>query len=356
MSACLQRAGIGYVLIERSSQLAGSWRHHYDRLHLHTSRAFSGLPHWPMPRSYPRYPARDQVVAYLDAYARHFGIAPWCEVDATRVTREGANWIVSTSRGDIRCGAVVLATGTNGEPVIPSWPGLETFEGPVLHSQDYRNGRGFRGRRVLVVGFGNSGGEIALDLVEHGAEPVVSVRGRVNVVPRDILGIPVLAIAIPLAKLPPRLADGLVWPLLKAYYPSYRALGLRKAARGPFQQISRARRIPLLDIGTIRQIRRGAIQVRRGISHLVGSTVVFQDGVEQVVDAIVLATGYRAALPPGITLPEKVAAGGGPSPTSGPYFCGFFVSPTGMLREIGIEARAIAARIGADRDNGSGAS
>lgn len=344
-SACLKSEGVRHVLLERETVVASAWRRHYDRLHLHTSRAFSGLPHYPMPRDYPRYPSRDQVVRYLEAYARAVATEPTLGVEVTGVRHEGSVWIVESSVGAVRSAAVVVATGVNGEPVMPSWPGLDTFPGPVMHSGSYENAEPFAGRDVLVVGFGNSGGEISLDLLEHGATPTVSIRSPVNVVPRDVLGLPLLALAIPLAALPPRVADVLSWPILKAHYPSYSRLGLRKARRGPFQQIASDKRIPLLDIGTVEEIRRGRIRVVGDVVEIAGPRVKFRAGGTRTFDAIVLATGYRPCLPGGVALrrpDDRSVTTPGPL---GLYFCGFYISPTGMLREIGIEAREIAARI-----------
>lgn len=346
VSACLKRADVPHVLLEREASVAPAWRRHYDRLHLHTSRAFSSLPYRPMPRSFPRYPSRDQVVEYLEAYARTECVGPSLGVEVRYLERDEDGWVVETSEGTLRARAVVVATGANGEPKAPGWPGLESFPGPTLHSSDYRNGRELAGSDVLVVGFGNSGGEIALDLVEHGARPAVSVRSPVNVVPRDILGVPVLAIAIPLSRLPARLADLLVWPILKAYYPSYRRLGLRKAPSGPFRQIAEDGRIPLLDVGTIREIRRGRVEVLPDVRDVSGSCVRFADGASRDFDAIVFATGYRPCVPAGVPeLPAADPTGDGADDhvggASGLYFCGFYVSPTGMLREAGIEARRI---------------
>lgn len=338
VSACLKRADVPHVLLEREASVAPAWRRHYDRLHLHTSRAFSSLPHRPMPRSYPRYPSRDQVVAYLEEYAGAMCVAPSLGVEARRLRRVETGWAVDTSDGTLRARVVVLATGANGEPRRPRWPGLETFPGQVLHSSEYRSARGLEGQDVLVVGFGNSGGEIALDLAEHGAQPGIVVRSPVNVIPRDLCGIPVLAIAIPLSRLPPRLADVLIWPILRAFYPSYRRMGLERASMGPFRQIAELGRIPLLDIGTVREIRRGRISVLPDIVDVSGPTVRFADGESRSFDAIVLATGYRPCLPAGVAdLPLDDRVGG----ARGLFFCGFYVSPTGMLREVGIEARRI---------------
>ncbi|HSM03401.1 MAG TPA: NAD(P)/FAD-dependent oxidoreductase [Longimicrobiales bacterium] len=347
VAACVARAGLTYRLFEREEQVAPSWRRHYDRLHLHTSRRFSGLPFLPMPRRYPRYPSRAQVVAYLEDYARSLGLTPELGVEVRKIEAAEPGWRVETTIGTVTSAAVVVATGANGVPNLPEWPGLDGFPGPVLHSSAYRDGISFRGRDVLIVGLGNSGGEIALDLLEHGARPVLSVRSPVNVVPRDILGLPILAIAIPLSRLPPMLADALVWPILRAYYPSYARLGLRKARHGPFRQIRERGRIPLLDIGTVREIRRGTIRVVGEVEHIAGSEVRFRDGGRRMVDAIVLATGFRSRPPAGVTAPDPVRPmrRSRPGPPDHLRYCGFYVSPTGMLREIGREARLIAVQL-----------
>ena len=349
VAACLQRRGVPHVLVERAAAIAPAWRGHYDRLHLHTNRRLSGLPHLPMPSSYPRYPTRDQVVAYLDRYAVESGLDPHLGVQVTAVTPQDGAWTVETTIGTVESEALVVSTGYNGAPVLPSWPGMETFPGPIVHSSAYRNGRPHRAQDVLVVGFGNSGGEIALDLHEHGASPTIAVRGAVNVIPRDMLGMPILAVALALSRLPPRVADAISWPLLKAHYPSYRALGLRKARHGPFTQIARTSKVPLLDIGTIREIRRGNIRVAPGLERFSGRCVSFTDGTEREFDAVVLATGYgpavRSFLPDGLGVTDGdgvPTSTGRESAVRGLYFCGFYVAPTGMFREIGIEAKHIA--------------
>src|SRR4029079_1978876 len=128
---------------------------------------------------------------------------------------------------------LVVATGANREPFSPAWPGLAAFRGRVVHSSQYQNGESFKNQAVLVVGFGNSGGEIAIDLWEHGARPTLAVRGPVNVIPRELFGIPVLAISIVLRKLPLRLADALNAPILRATVGDLTPYGLRRLPRGP---------------------------------------------------------------------------------------------------------------------------
>ena len=351
-AACLKQAGIESLLLERADAVGAAWRQHYDRLRLHTDRGHSGLPGFAMPRAYPRYPTRRQVVEYLERYADHFGLHPRFNTSATRAVRDNGAWVVETATASFRAPALVVATGIFGSPHRPTWPGEDRFGGDICHSRDYRNPDAYLGRRVLVVGFGNSGGEIALDLAEAGVSVSLAVRGPVNSVPRDLLGIPILTWAILMRRLPPRLADLLSAPLVRLSVGSLGQLGLKRAAVGPFAGISEKGRVPLLDIGTVAGIRDGVIAVRPGVRMLDTGTVEFEDGKRESYDAVILATGFRPDLRP--LLPDardtldalgapKVS--GGPTPVAGLYFCGFYISPTGQLREIGLEARRIATHI-----------
>ena len=363
VGACLKRAGVPFVILERSSEIGAAWRKHYDRLHLHTDKRHSNLPYYSMPKHYPKYPSRLQVVEYLEAYATFFNLEPGLNQNVTSARFEAGQWEVRTEKGVYRSNHLVIATGYAREPNIPSWPGQAAFGGPILHSSDYKNGKPLEGRRVLVVGFGNSGGEIAIDLLEHGARPSLSVRRPVNVIPRDFLRIPILTLGIAMSKLPARFADALSSPLLRYAIGDLRPFGLRKLPYGPFSQMKQDARIPLIDVGTVDLIKNGRIPVHAGIERFTERSVIFTDGKQIDLDAVILATGYRPGLD---SFLENVSAAtdeygcptrsGEESSIPGLYFCGFYVSPTGMLREIGIEAEKISKEIERDysRDAHSG--
>jgi hypothetical protein len=237
----------------------------------------------------------------------------------------------------------VVATGNTRVPHQPSFPGLESFGGPVMHSSAYRNGRAYAGRRVLVIGIGNSGAEIALDLVEHGARPGIAVRSPVNIVPRDFLGIPILAWGIALDRLPVRVADGIAWLVSRLVLGRLERLGLRRLPYGPNAQIRRYGRVPLLDVGTVARIRRNEIEILPHVESFSPGRARFSDGAERPFDAVVLATGYRPALDAFLEEgASDVPPGSGREVLPGLYLCGFHVAATGMLREIGREARRIA--------------
>lgn len=360
-AACLRPTGVRVEVLEASDYVGAAWRAHYDRLHLHTPRSASSLPGVPMPRSWPRYPSRAQVVQYLEHYADFQRVLPRFGVTVARVERDGDGWRTSTSEGEWRSRHVVLATGATRVPVRPTWPGMDEFHGDVLHSGEYRNGEPWRGRSVLVVGFGNSACEQALDLVEHGVATHMSVRSAVNVIPRDMLGVPVLQLGIAMRHLPTGLADALAAPLVRLSVGDVRDVGLRRLPYGPNTQIARDRHIPLLDIGTMALIREGRIVVHPGIARFTPTGVVMVDGSTLDVDAVVLATGYRPGLED--LLPDwravcdddgRPRVSGGPTALPGLWFVGQFVAPSGMLREIGREARRVAAAIATDARASSG--
>ena len=348
-AAMLGRAGLAATVIEKADRVGSAWRCHYDRLHLHTDRRHSGLPGMPMPVSYPTYPSRAQVVAYLEAYAAHFDIRPRFGTMVSSLAREGAHWSVGTDRGAMRAPVVIVATGMAASPVRPSWPGEDAFEGGIVHSSAYRNPVPYRDKRVLVVGFGNSGGEIALDLAQAGVEVALAVRSPVHVLPRDLLGIPIIAWAILYGPLPARLVDAINAPVLRLAVGRIEDLGLRRAAGGPRRAVEETGRVPIFDVGTLSGIRDGSITVRGDIDRLTPRGVAFRDGAHESFDALVLATGFRSDLRPLLpTVAGVLDDAGRPLATGrttrapGLYFCGHLTSPTGQLRAIHFEAERIA--------------
>jgi cation diffusion facilitator CzcD-associated flavoprotein CzcO len=189
-----------------------------------------------MPDVYPKYPSRDQVVDYLEGYAAAEGIQVRLNTEVGKCRRIGGFWETATTTGEIiESFNLVIATGLNQVPKMPRYPKQELYEGEIIHSADYRNGRPYVGKFVLVVGFGNSAGEIALDLMEHGAQVFISVRSPSVVVPRDIVGIPALTVARWLSVFPPKMGDWLSKPIIGMTVGDISRLGIPKAAYGPLE-------------------------------------------------------------------------------------------------------------------------
>ena len=350
VGACLSRANVPFTILERGQSVAATWRRHYDRLHLHTNKGSSALPFIPFARSCPRYPSRDQVIEYLESYARAFQLEPRFNEEVLTARRRNDLWEVQTGTTTHRAPHLVVATGLNREPLVPQWPGQDSYGRPIVHSRDYRNGSAYAGARVLVVGIGNSGAEIALDLHEHRAQPTIAVRSPVIVLPRDILGVPVVVTARLAGRLPPSVADKINALLRRLVIGDLRPFGLPPPPYGPLTQIARTGKIPLIDVGTIAQIKMGRIAVRPGIDHFVEGGVVFNGGRRETFDAVVLATGYRARLDSFLEVEGVLDEQGSPrrdvqSLPYGLHLCGFTVVPNGLLRRIGQEAIQISAQI-----------
>lgn len=357
VGACLKQANIPCLILEQSDQVGSVWHRHYDRLHLHTDKKNSKLPYLPFPLTYPRYPSRTQVINYLESYAEKFHLDIRFRQQVISARYENELWAVHTCEHLYQAQNLVIAAGYNREPFRPVWPGLESFKGLLVHSSEYRNGELFRGKTVLVVGFGNSGGEIAIDLCEHDVQVGLSARSGVNVIPRELFGIPILTINILQGQIAARLADAINAFILRFVIGDLTKYGLRKLPYGPITQMRQDAHIPLIDVGTVKLIKDGQVKVYGEIREFCEDGVIFTDGRQIQVQAVVLATGYRPrvnAFLIGMAAAAYNADGtplssGRESSMPGLYFCGYHVSPTGMLREIALEAKKISASISKKR-------
>jgi indole-3-pyruvate monooxygenase len=190
VAACLKEKRISSLILERSNCVASLWQHKtYDRLSLHLPRQFCELPLMPFPADYPIYPSKQQFVTYLESYAARFGIHPTynCTVVHAEYDDQLLLWRVKTQTSgkmgeevEYLSRWLIAATGENAEAVQPAIDGLQEFEGTVLHTSAYKSGSAFAGKRVIVVGCGNSGMEVCLDLCNHNAEPHIVVRDAVR--------------------------------------------------------------------------------------------------------------------------------------------------------------------------------
>jgi indole-3-pyruvate monooxygenase len=351
-AASLQKQGVEYIIIEKQPQVATPWRNHYQRLHLHTNKRMSNLPYKKFGRTIPRYPDRQQVVDYLDDYQKQFNIRPVFNTEALSVKKEAGYWITETINGLFKSKYVVMATGPYGKPKPINFKGMETFGGKIMHSYEYKTGKDFKGKKVLVVGFGNSACEIAIDLYEQGSIPAMSVRSAVNVIPRDVLGVPVLELSLLLNRFSPRVADTISAPLLKWLLGDLTKLGLQKMPYGPLEEIRRDGNAPVLDIGTIQHIREGHIKIYGDIDCIEGNTVHFKDGEKEIFDAMVAAIGYYRGDAEIVGVDKRrfddLRMPAGKQQyfgKDGLYFCGYWISPTGQIRETALDAKKIAKHI-----------
>lgn len=358
-AAVLRRRGLAVTVLERSDDVAASWRTHYDRLRLHTTRHWSGLPGLAIPRAYGRWVARDDLVRYLEAYAAHHRLDIRTGTEVVRIERaehegQSGGWVLYTARGEqLAADVVVVATGYQHTPHLPDWPGRGSFTGVLRHAKDYRDPAPYRGRDVLVVGVGNTGAEIAADLAEHGARRVeLAVRTPPHLVRRSVAGWPAQLTGILVRRLPPVLVDPVARVQTRLTIPDLTRYGLPRP--GPLDglatRVVRDRSIPVQDVGLIDAVRAGRVRPVAAVAGFDGDEVRLADGSVVTPEVVVAATGFRRGLERLVAhLGVLDAAGrpkvsGGRAAAPGLYFVGYTISLGGALRDIGIEARRVGRR------------
>ncbi|MES4904659.1 MULTISPECIES: NAD(P)/FAD-dependent oxidoreductase [unclassified Streptomyces] len=355
-AAALRERGIRAVVLEKSEAVAASWRAHYDRLHLHTTRRLSALPGLAIPRAYGRWVARDDVVRYLEQYVEHHRLEIVTGVEVSRIDRapDGEGWVLRATGGRVPSSpVVVVATGYNHTPRVPDWPGRKTYTGELLHASRYRNARPYQGRDVLVVGVGNTGAEIAVDLVEGGAARVrLAVRTVPHILRRSTAGWPAQATGILVRRLPAPLVDRAARVLNRLTMPDLTEHGLPLPETGLYTRV-RQGAIPVQDIGLIDAVQAGKVEVVAAVESFEDDKVALADGSRISPDTVVAATGYRRGLDDLVGHLGVLDAHGKPlahGPRTAPsapglHFTGYTNPISGMFRELAIDARKIARAI-----------
>lgn len=330
-AALLREKDISFTILEKGQGVAQCWRDHYDRLHLHTVKELSHLPGEDFPEEYDRYVHKKDLVHYYEQYAEKRDIKPLFGKNVIGIEKIDDNWQVICEDGTTyNASAVIISAGMNRIPFRPHFQNEEDFAGQILHSHDYQNPSSFKGKRVLVVGMGNSGAEIALDLCEQGVETAISVRGPVNIVPREVFGRPTQVTALKIGKLPNWLGDALGLVVRKYTVGDLPKYGIELPAISPAKQLRETGQTPVIDLGTLDYIRSGDLKVLPGIEQFSSNSILFKNGDEQLFDAVILATGFRASLNEWLhledehfderQLPRKAIGSG---PYAGLYFLGY---------------------------------
>ncbi|CAL5353558.1 unnamed protein product [Camellia sinensis] len=303
VGACLREEGVPFVVLEKADCIASLWQKRtYDRLKLHLPKQFCQLPKYPFPDHFPEYPTKKQFIDYLESYAKKFDINPQFNecVQSAKYDEACGLWRVKTvsisgSEVEYICQWLVVATGENAECVVPEIEGLKEFSGEVLHACEYKSGEKFTGKRVLVVGCGNSGMEVSLDLCNHNAKPSMVVRSSVHVLPREFFGTSTFELAILMMKwLPLWLVDKILLILARLILGNTEKYGLKRPSVGPMELKNTQGKTPVLDIGALQKIRAGNVKVVPGIKRFSCDMVELVNGEKLEIDSVVLATGYRS--------------------------------------------------------------
>jgi len=293
IGARLERASIPYRILESSNEIAPKWLEYYDRLHLHTSKKNSHLPFAPFPKHFPTFISKTLFYDYLHSYALEHSLKIEfnANVEELEKVKNGYQLIVN---GESReCKSVVIATGLNNQPLLPFW--AKDSKIPLIHAKEYRNPSQFKIKSAIVVGFGNSGAEIALDLAENGIQTFCSIRNEVNIIPLKVNGKPTQEAGKLLEYLPFNWGDKIGKWISRRIIGDLSSYGIKISSMTPAEQLKKTGRTPVMDLGTIEMIKDGNISVKPDISR-VDHKIYFTDDTELEVDQIICATGYGNGL------------------------------------------------------------
>jgi len=344
--------GFSVDCFERSDRVGGHWHTDYECLHLITPRDSSGFERAPMPPEYPLFPSRDHMRDYIVGFAAEHNLAAHIafntEVVEARPLDEG--WEVATADGlRRRYDAVIVANGHLWDPFVPQYPGR--FDGRTLHSAEYRNAGDLEGDRVLVVGAGNSGCDLAVDAAQAGRETHVSVRSGLVFQPKTLFGRPRSELAL-LSRLPVRLQERVARALIDVALGAPERYGLPAPTT---RNLHRNR--PVVNGQLLHFIHHGRVQVAPGIDRFDGHDVHFTDGSSRRFDTIVFATGFKVTLPfldPALLqwadgVPLRVAGMTVPVGPERLYFVGLAAPRGPQLPVYSAQAKLIAKLLRADQ-------
>ncbi len=297
MAAGCQRAGIPYTVYERHSEVGGLWDINrpdspmYEAAHFISSKRQSAFHAFPMPAHFPDYPSHRHVFDWLKAYAEQSGVRPAIRFDTeiSRVIRTSDGWHIETSRGErVEHAAVVLAHGSNWVPRWPDYPGV--FNGEQWHSSQFKRAAQLSGKRVLIVGAGNSGCDIACEAARSAEAALLSMRRGYHFLPKHLFG-------IPSDEFSARTGDAPIWlkrpffALLKSMVTGdVQRLGLPRPTHRLFESH------PIMNTQVLHYLQHGDLAVRGDIATLDGDGVQFKSGQREPINLIIYATGYEKPL------------------------------------------------------------
>lgn len=299
VARALKAQAIAYDQVERHANVGGIWdianpgTPMYDSAHFISSRDLSGFVGFPMPRNLPDYPSHRQILTYLNTFADAYGLRErirfGTEVTGLEKDAQG-RWILERSDGTrYRYRWIILATGTNWQPNMPNWPGH--FDGELRHSITFKSGDEFRGKRVLVVGAGNSGSDIACEAAVHAARARISMRRGYHFIPKHVFGMPADVFGESGPRLPLWLSRPIFKRLLRLLNGDLTRWGLPAPDHDLFETH------PILNAQLLHHLQHGNIEVGPDIRRFEGSEVVFADGSREAFDLVLCATGYHFGAP-----------------------------------------------------------
>ena len=293
-AGALKQYNLEAVILDKDSATGDVWRQRYDRLHLHTVKPLSHSAYKRLPADFPLYIPKNQFADYLADYAKSFNLDIRHNTVVTKISKGGTGYKVETQSGDTwEAPIVIIATGVNRIPFTPDWEGKESYKGELSHAFSYKTGSAYKGKRVLVVGVGNTGAEICVDLVEQGAASIAnSIRTFPPIVLRDPFGIPIQIMGVLMLPLPAFIKDPLANLTTRILVGDLSKYGVKQPEWGIYKD----QRVPMIDVGYIKQLKEGNIRIKDDIRCFDEKGVQFVDGSREDFDAVIAATGYRTGL------------------------------------------------------------
>lgn len=264
---------------------------------MNTLRHYSGLPGKPLPSSFADFPTKAELISFLEKCADELVDAIRLGVKVNKLKSDGNKWLLETNAGEFDADHVVIATGTDKVPVIPTWPGIDDYTGEMLHAADFGDASRFAGKQVLLVGIGNSAVDVGNHLTSNGVgKSWVSVRTGSHVVPQYMFGIAAYQILMMIRWLPIAIQDALVKISSRALLGDLRQFGLPTAPKGPISRAIEDGVVVAIDTGFISAVKSGQFKVCGEIASFSETAVHMADGTTLSPDAIIFATGYRPGL------------------------------------------------------------
>ena len=346
------RHGVKALVLDRAAAPAISWRTRYDDFRLNTTGFLSHLPGQRIPLSAGRWPTKEDMVRYFDRYVVRQKIPLMLGCEVRSVDRRGGVWQLDTSSGEIRSRTIVLATGNYGAPVAPRWPGLDRFEGEIVHSGEFINAWPYRGRDVLVVGAGNSAADIAVQLANDGARRIwLAVRTPPHLVRRAIGGFPSDIFLELSARVPARLVDPLIARMTRLMWGDLSPYGFQRPTVGLKATVETRGRIPTLADGLVDVVRARRVEVVGAVTRLESDAVILADGTSVTPEVIITATGFETNLSGLVGHLGALDEHGNPRGGfachvgDGMFAIGYGIPPNGPLRAIRLAATPLAAKV-----------
>lgn len=293
----LAKAGVTTQILEREQRLAEPWHRRHDNLHLNTHRDLSSLPGVSYPAGTPAFPHRSAVIRHFNDFAETHRLPIAFGVKVDEIEFRGDHWLLLTSAGLKAARHVVIATGRDRQPFIPAWKGMEDFSGKIIHSADFGRASDYAGKKVLVVGAGNSGFDALnhLSRVETG-QMWLSARNGPSLLPKRIGKIAVHRISPLMARLPTRLADAVMAATQRLVFGDLTNYGLPPAPAGGASRLGSDYTAIAADDGAVDAIKAGRIIVVPQLREFKRDGVVLDNGQVIAPDIVIAATGYRTGL------------------------------------------------------------